>query len=81
MDRQHPGGSAAVRSIHELDLIFVVYLKHKVRHRPRHNSLFGTIHMVVDEQCGGHTGGEEHLMQWARSRWEASVASSPAGRT
>ena len=62
---------------YDLDLVFVVYLKHKVRHRKRHNSLVDTIHMVVDEQCGGHTDSEEHLWQWARSRWEASGGVGP----
>lgn len=64
---------------HDLDLVFVVYLKHKVRHRPRHNSLMGAIHMVVEERCGARTDGPEHLLEWARSRWEAAGGTMPTG--
>jgi predicted acylesterase/phospholipase RssA len=61
---------------HELDAIFVVYLKQTVRHTPRHNSLCGVAELLLRDAVGRRSNADLH--EWSRIRWAAYRSSREA---
>ncbi len=62
----------------ELDVVFVVCLKHKMWFGRRHNSLWGVASLLVGRAQRRAERAEDQLMEWARLRWEASGGSVDA---
>jgi Patatin-like phospholipase len=56
----------------EVDLLFVIYLKPRIRHRARHNSLLSLLSFLIHKTMA--TGGDEliELRRWAAVRWTAA---------
>jgi predicted acylesterase/phospholipase RssA len=64
----------------DVDLLFVIYLKPRIRHRLRHNSLFGLASFLMHKAVATPTDEVVNLRRWAAVRWEAArrSTSSPA---
>lgn len=62
----------------DLDVIFVVYLKQRVRHTPRHNSLWGTLQLLVRDAVPA-VRPNATLLDWARCRWDTYCAAGAPG--
>ena len=60
----------------EVDLLFVIYLKPRIRHRSRHNSLFGLVSFLMHKALATSTDEVGDLRRWATARWEASRPSA-----
>lgn len=56
----------------EVDLLFVIYLKPRIRHRWRHNSLLSLASFLVHKTVAPPTDEVAALRQWATTRWGAS---------
>lgn len=55
-----------------VDLLFVIYLKPRIRHRSRHNSLFGLVSFLVHKAVATRTDEVVDLRRWATVRWAAA---------
>jgi predicted acylesterase/phospholipase RssA len=62
-----------------LDIIIVVYLKQKVRHTRRPNSLCSLLHLLISERIGANPLRDD-LRSWAEARWQ-TYRSSGLGTT
>jgi predicted acylesterase/phospholipase RssA len=62
---------------HDLDVIFVVYLKNGARHTARHNSLGGVLELLVRDRVAALRPRAD-LHSWALARWKASCAANRA---
>jgi predicted acylesterase/phospholipase RssA len=56
----------------DVDLLFVIYLKPRIRHRSRHNSLFGLASFLLHKAVAAPVDEAMALRRWAKVRWEAS---------
>lgn len=63
----------------DLDLVFVIYLKPRFRHRMRHNSLLGVASVLFDDVRRRRGDGEEDLIRWAETRLRASGTGNGRG--
>ena len=73
-----PAGPLLFSDDLDLDLIFVVYLKQRVRHTPRHNSLWGTLQLLVRDAVPA-VRPNTTLLDWAHSRWDTYCAAGAPG--
>ena len=62
---------------HDLDVIFVVYLKKDARHTARHNSLAGVLELLVRDAVAPLSSRAD-LQSWALARWNAYRAAESA---
>lgn len=59
-----------------LGLLFVIYLKPRIRHAGRHNSLVGLVSMLIRDAAPSRTVDVVvDLQRWATARWAASQQS------
>lgn len=65
----------------DVDLLFVIYLKPRIRHRSRHNSLVGLASFLMHKAAATRTDEVVDLRRWAALRWEASRRSAPSTAT
>jgi predicted acylesterase/phospholipase RssA len=65
----------------DVDLLFVIYLKPRIRHRSRHNSLFGLASFLMHKAVATPADEVAALRQWATVRWEASRRSASSTAT
>lgn len=65
----------------DVDLLFVIYLKPRIRHRSRHNSLFGFASFLMHKAVATRTDEVVALRRWATVRWEASRRSAASTAT
>jgi hypothetical protein len=56
----------------DLDLIFVIGLRERIRLSPRHNSLLRVMARLAQKALGGHRTGTADFERWAATRWRAS---------
>ena len=73
-----PAGPLLFSDDLDLDVIFVVYLKQRVRHTPRHNSRWGTRQLLVRDAVPA-VRPNATLLDWARCRWETYCAAGAPG--
>jgi predicted acylesterase/phospholipase RssA len=61
----------------DLDLIFVICLRQRIRLSPRHNSLLRVIARLARRAVDGHSAGAADFERWADARWRASGNDPP----
>jgi predicted acylesterase/phospholipase RssA len=71
-----PAGPLLFDGDHDLDVIFVIYLKPRVRLTPRHNSLCGLVLLLLRDAIES-LRPKPDIRAWAATRWTAACA----GRT